>query len=108
MVVTGGAREDPSVGGGPVFFLAFCIQIPQHDAPLRTREGFVRATGHPRRALMQRILEFTARDQSQHMRSIIEQRNILRFAEGGDLRDRLREEEKTLAHHYKLWRHLLD
>ena len=72
------------------------------------RESLMRTARHPGCPLLQWRLKLTARDQPQHMRSIVEQRNIFRFAEGGYLRDRLREKEQAFAHHDQLRRDLVD
>src|SRR5258706_3798437 len=106
VVITGGAREDTTVGCRPVFLLALSIQIAQDDTALGTWKSLVGAAGHPCSALVQWGLKLTARNQSKNVRAIIEQWNIFRFAEGGNFRDRLGEEEEALRHDHELRRHL--
>src|SRR5262249_44131541 len=97
MVIAGRTWEDPAVGGGPISLLVLGVEIAQDDPTLWTWEGFVSTTSQPSRALVQGILELPASDQTQHMRAIVEQRNIQRFAGNCNLFNRLWKKKQTLA-----------
>src|SRR5947209_7617199 len=108
MVVAGGAGKDTTISGRPVFFLGLGIHVAQNHTALRPWKGFMRAACHPRRALAQRRLELTTCYESQNVRTIIEQRNILCLAEGGYLRHWFRKKKETLAHDDQLGRYLVN
>src|SRR5439155_20005693 len=103
MMVARGTGEDTSVSRRPVFLLSLCIHVAQDDTALRTGEGLMCTARHPCGPFMQRILELAACNESKYMGTIIEKRNVLRFAEGVDFGNGFGQEKKALAHDNQLW-----
>ena len=102
MVIRGRAGERRPVNLFPIRV----FEIAQHHAALRAEKRFMRAAVQNQRAFRQRVLKLLPGNQAQHVRAVINQRDLVRLAEFGQLFDRLREQKQAFPqhHHFRLQR----